>query len=60
MSRPPLRTQLAFPLLASAVFGLSLYLLHKISGEPLSAEFMTDPKGALQWAMRFTRIAFWL
>jgi small-conductance mechanosensitive channel/CRP-like cAMP-binding protein len=60
MSRPPLRKQLAFPLLASAVFGLSLYLLHKISGEPLSSEFMTDPKGALQWAMRFVSIAFWL
>jgi small-conductance mechanosensitive channel/CRP-like cAMP-binding protein len=60
MSRPPLRKQLALPLLASAVFGLALYLLHKISGEPLSSEFMTDPKGALQWAMRFASIAFWL
>ena len=60
MSRPPLRKQLAFPLLASAVFGLALYLLHKISGEPLSSEFMTDPKGALQWAMRFVSIALWL
>ena len=60
MSRPPLRKQLAFPLLASAVFGLALYLLHKISGDPLSSEFMTDPKGALQWAMRFASIALWL
>ncbi|HZT60327.1 MAG TPA: hypothetical protein VFA21_17110, partial [Pyrinomonadaceae bacterium] len=60
MSRPPLRKQIAFPLLASAVFGLTLYLLHKISGAAFSSEFMTDPKDALQWAMRFVSIAFWL
>jgi small-conductance mechanosensitive channel len=60
MSRPPLKTQLAFPLLASAVFGLTLYLLHEISGVPLSLKFMTAPDGTLQWAMRFVSIAFWL
>lgn len=60
MSRPALRKQIAFPLLASAVFGTTLYLLHKISGIPLSPEVMTDPKDALQWAMRIVSIAFWL
>jgi len=59
MSRPALRKQLAFPLLASAVFGLALYLLHTISGAPL-AKFMTNPDGALEWTMRFVSIAFWL
>ncbi|PYS82962.1 MAG: hypothetical protein DMF67_10850 [Acidobacteria bacterium] len=60
MSRPALRKQVVFPLLASAVFGLTLYLLHEISGAPLSAKVMTDPEGGLQWAMRIVSIAFWL
>src|SRR5437764_9693528 len=60
MSRPALRKQLALPLLAAAVFGLALYLLHKISGEPLTAQAMTDPQNPLQWAMRLVSIAFWL
>jgi len=60
MSRPALRKQLALPLLAAAVFGLALYLLHKISGEPLTAQAMTDPQNPLQWVMKFISIAFWL
>jgi small-conductance mechanosensitive channel/CRP-like cAMP-binding protein len=60
MSRPPLRKQIAFPLLAAAVFGLTLYLLHKVSGTPFSMSFMTEPSDALEWAMRLVSIAFWL
>ncbi len=60
MSRPPLKSQLALPSLAAAVFGLALYLLHKISGAPFSLSFMTEPSGGLEWAMRVASIAFWL
>ncbi|HEX3560883.1 MAG TPA: mechanosensitive ion channel family protein [Pyrinomonadaceae bacterium] len=59
MSRPALRKQVVFPLLASAVLGLALYLLHTISGAPL-AKVMTNPDGALEWTMKFVSIAFWL
>lgn len=60
MSRPALRKQVAFPVLASAVFGLALYLLHEISGVPLTSQVMTDPQTAPEWAMRVLSIGFWL
>lgn len=60
MSRPALRKQVAFPLLASAVFGLALYLLHEISGVPISAQAMTDPHGGVEWSLRLLSIGFWL
>jgi small-conductance mechanosensitive channel/CRP-like cAMP-binding protein len=60
MSRPALKKQLASPLFASALFGLALYLLHKISGTPLTTAFMTDPQGVTQWVMRVLSVAFWL
>ena len=59
MSRPPLKSQIAFPSLAAVVFGLALYLLHKISGEPFSWRFMTEPEGGPGWAMRVASICFW-
>jgi small-conductance mechanosensitive channel len=60
MSRPALRKQVALPLLASAVFGLALYLLHEISGVPVTSQVMTDPQTAPEWAMRVLSIGFWL
>jgi hypothetical protein len=60
MSRPPLKTQLAFPAVTAAAFALSLYLLHLMTGEPFTLGFMTDPRGTAEWAMRVTSIAFWL
>ena len=60
MTRPPLKTQIAFPSLAACLFGLTLYLLYKISGAPFSWTFMTEPGGGLGWAMRVASIAFWL
>ncbi|HJQ34480.1 MAG TPA: mechanosensitive ion channel family protein [Pyrinomonadaceae bacterium] len=60
MSRPPLKSQIAFPSLMAGVFGLTLYLLYKISGAPFSWRFMTEPDGGLGWAMRVASIAFWL
>jgi small-conductance mechanosensitive channel len=60
MGRPPLKTQLAFPLLAAVVFGLALYLLHQIYGVPFTLKFMTDPRGAVEWVMRFVSLALWL
>src|SRR3989440_4276967 len=59
MSRPPLKKQIALPLLFAAVFGLTLYVLHTISGAPLT-KVMANPDGALEWTMRFVSIAFWL
>ena len=59
MSRPPLKKQIALPLLFAALFGLALYVLHTISGAPL-AKVMTNPDGALEWTMRFVSVAFWL
>ncbi len=60
MSRPPLKKQIAFPSLAAAVFGLLLYLLYAVSGAPFTWRFMTEPAGAMEWAMRVLSIAFWL
>src|SRR5256714_4318054 len=59
MSRPPLKKQIALPLLFAALFGLALYVLRTISGAPL-AKVMANPDGALEWTMRFVSIAFWL
>jgi small-conductance mechanosensitive channel len=60
MSRPALRKQVALPLLASVVFGLALYLLHEISGVPVTSQVMTDAQTAPEWAMRVLSIGFWL
>jgi small-conductance mechanosensitive channel len=58
--RPPLKTQIAFPLLAAAVFGLALYLLLQITGTAFTTAFMTEPRNAAEWAMRLFSILFWL
>jgi len=61
VSRPHLKNQIAAPLLAAALFGLTLYLLARASGTPLlSLSFMTEPKGAFEWAMRMVSLLFWL
>jgi small-conductance mechanosensitive channel/CRP-like cAMP-binding protein len=60
MSRPPLKSQLAFPATAAAALALSLYLLHFLTGEAFTFSFMTDPRDGAGWAMRVTSIALWL
>ncbi|HZI17589.1 MAG TPA: mechanosensitive ion channel family protein [Pyrinomonadaceae bacterium] len=60
MSRPPLKTQLAFPATAAAALALSLYLLHFLTGEAFTFGFMTEPRGGAEWAMRLASILLWL
>jgi len=61
MSRPPLKTQLAFPLAAAAAFALALALIHFLTGGGrFTLGFMTNPRGSAEWAMRLAGIALWL
>jgi small-conductance mechanosensitive channel/CRP-like cAMP-binding protein len=60
MSRPPLKKQVTFPLLATAFFTLLLYLLHYFSGTSWTLSFMTEPGNTHEWAMRLVSIALWL
>jgi len=58
--RPPLKQQIAFPLLAALFFGLAVFVLHRLSDTPLTTAFMTGPNNSWQWAMRLASIFFWL
>jgi len=58
--RPPLKQQIAFPLLAAVFFGLALFVLHRLSSTPLTAGFMTGPTNSWQWAMRLASIFLWM
>ncbi len=60
MSRPRLKKQIAVPVLAAAVCGLTLYVLSRAGGAPLTPEFMTAPRGGYGWAMRLVSILFWV
>jgi small-conductance mechanosensitive channel len=62
MSRPPLRKQVALPLLLAAAFGLALYLLHEF--RPALPADATDQQrmshAASEWARTFIQIALWM
>jgi small-conductance mechanosensitive channel/CRP-like cAMP-binding protein len=61
VSRPRLKKQLAPPLLAAAFWALALYVLASLGGVSLVApDYMTNPQGFFQWAMRFVSILFWV
>jgi small-conductance mechanosensitive channel/CRP-like cAMP-binding protein len=60
MSRPPLKTQIAFPALAAAFFAALLYLLNYFSGTPWTLSFMTGPRNGVEWVMRLASIALWM
>ncbi|HEV3469545.1 MAG TPA: mechanosensitive ion channel family protein [Pyrinomonadaceae bacterium] len=60
MSRPRLKKQLAVPLLAAALCGLTLYLLSRFDDHPLSTGFMTAPQDGYEWAMRLVSVLFWV
>jgi small-conductance mechanosensitive channel len=58
--RAPLKKQIAFPLLAALFYGLALFLLHQLSGTPLTTSFMTGPKNSWEWTMRLVSILLWM
>ena len=60
MSRPHFKKQIALPLVAAALWAVTLYVLSSVSGRPFSASFMTEPRGALEWAMRLISLLFWV
>lgn len=60
MSRPSLKNLITAPLVAAAVCALVLYVLARAGGGPLSLSFMTEPRGAYEWAMRLVSILLWV
>lgn len=62
MSRPPLRKQVALPLVFAALFGLAWYLLWQLgSGLPDNpTEQQRMSQAANGWALKLVKIAFWM
>jgi small-conductance mechanosensitive channel len=62
MNRPPLKKQVALPLLFAAVFGLALYVLYEF--RPALPPDATDQQrmshAASEWARTFAQIALWM
>jgi small-conductance mechanosensitive channel/CRP-like cAMP-binding protein len=62
MTRPPLKKQIAVPLVLAAVFGLAWYVLSRLVPELLfgSDEQQRMAYAANEWAVTFVKIAFWM
>ncbi|MFL6337093.1 MAG: cyclic nucleotide-binding domain-containing protein [Pyrinomonadaceae bacterium] len=62
MSRPPLKKQVAVPLVLAAVFGVTWYVLSRVVPElPAGAnEQQRMAHAANAWAVALTEIAFWM
>ena len=62
MTRPPLKKQIAVPLVLAAVFGLTWYLLWQFRWElpPAAPEPERMSHAAVGWARTFAAIAFWM
>ena len=61
MSRPPLKKQIAPPLLFAAVLGLTLYVLRQVSPElpPDATDQQKVARAANAWARTLVNVAFW-
>ncbi|MET0647391.1 MAG: mechanosensitive ion channel family protein [Pyrinomonadaceae bacterium] len=59
MSRPPLKTQIALPLVLAAIFGLAWYVLRSLGGElpPGAPEQQRMSHAANEWAWTIASIA---
>src|SRR5687767_1532326 len=62
MSRPPLRKQIAAPLVLAAVFGVVWYVLRRLAPElaPSATEQERVSHAAHEWARSLALIAFWM
>jgi small-conductance mechanosensitive channel/CRP-like cAMP-binding protein len=62
MNRPPLKKQIAVPLVFAAVFGLAWYVLWQFRWElpPAAAEPERVSHAAGEWARTLAAIAFWM
>src|SRR5437764_5646581 len=62
MSRPPLKKQIALPLLFAAVFGLALYVLYRLRPElpPAPTEQQKMAQAAHDWVSTLASDAFWM
>src|SRR5215208_1518535 len=62
MTRPPLKKQVAVPLVLAAIFGLAWYVLWQFRWElpPVAAEQERMSHAAGEWVRTLARIAFWM
>ncbi len=62
MSRPPLKKQVAVPLVLAALFGLAWYLLWRFTPElpPGASKQQEMTRAANEWAVTVAQIAFWM
>jgi small-conductance mechanosensitive channel/CRP-like cAMP-binding protein len=62
MSRPPLKKQVAVPLVLAAVFGLAWYVLSRLMPESSAGanEQQRMAHAANEWAVSLAQIAFWM
>jgi small-conductance mechanosensitive channel/CRP-like cAMP-binding protein len=62
MSRPPLKKQVALPLVFAALFGVAWYVLGLFGGEPAAGatERQRMWRAASEWARTLALIAFWM
>jgi small-conductance mechanosensitive channel len=62
MNRPPLKKQVALPLVFAALFGLAWYVLGRFSWElgPAATEQERMSHAANWWAVKAAQLAFWM